>query len=51
MPQLALVAGDALRLLGRDEEAFEAYDRARGKAPAVDAGDADEPEWSEVDDG
>ena len=33
-PYLALVAGDALRLLGREHEALAAFDRARGKAPA-----------------
>jgi tetratricopeptide (TPR) repeat protein len=31
-PALALVAGDALRLLGRESEALEAFDRARGRA-------------------
>jgi hypothetical protein len=30
-PALALVAGDALRLLGREAEALEAFDRARGR--------------------
>ena len=30
-PYLALVAGDALRLLGREHEALAAFDRARGK--------------------
>ncbi len=33
-PALALVAGDALRLLGREAEALEAFDRARGRAAA-----------------
>jgi tetratricopeptide (TPR) repeat protein len=32
-PALALVAGDALRLLGRETEALAAFDRARGHAP------------------
>jgi tetratricopeptide (TPR) repeat protein len=32
-PFLALVAGDALRLLGRDQEAAESYERARVQAP------------------
>ncbi len=37
-PVLALVAGDALRLLGREAEALEAFDRARGRpAPGVAA--------------
>jgi tetratricopeptide (TPR) repeat protein len=31
-PTLALVAGDALRLLGRESEALAAFDRARGHA-------------------
>ena len=30
-PALALVEGDALRLLGRESEALEAFDRARGR--------------------
>jgi hypothetical protein len=33
-PLLALVAGDALRLLGREDEALEAYHQARGRATA-----------------
>ena len=33
-PALALVAGDALRLLGRESEALEAFDRARGRVEA-----------------
>ncbi len=32
-PFLALVAGDALRLLGRDQEAAASYDRARAQPP------------------
>jgi hypothetical protein len=40
-PILALVRGDALRLLGREAEALEAFDRARGRSAAVPA--ADEP--------
>ena len=32
-PALALVAGDALRLLGRESEALAAFDRARGTPP------------------
>jgi hypothetical protein len=31
-PLLALVRGDALRLLGREAEALEAFDRARGRS-------------------
>ena len=31
-PALALVAGDALRLLGREAEALAAFDRARGRS-------------------
>ena len=31
-PALALVAGDALRLLGREAEAHLAFDRARGRS-------------------
>lgn len=34
-PLLALVRGDALRLLGREAEALEAFDRARGRASAA----------------
>ena len=43
-PLLALVRGDALRLLGREAEALEAFDRARGRSsvavsvPRVDRG-------------
>ncbi len=56
-PGIALVAGDALRLLGRETEARAAYDVARGAAvpspsPAttVDAPDAsDAPEASAAD--
>jgi len=33
-PLLALVRGDALRLLGREAEALEAFDRARGRSSA-----------------
>jgi hypothetical protein len=36
-PLLELVRGDALRLLGRESEALEAFDRARGGAPAAGA--------------
>ena len=36
-PALALVAGDALRLLGRETEARAAFDVARGAAPAPPA--------------
>ena len=49
-PVLALVAGDALRLLGREHEALDAYDTARAsrpcRAPSPDAepGDA-APSW------
>lgn len=39
-PFLALVAGDALRLLGRDEEAAASYDRARALAPRTGGPDA-----------
>lgn len=35
-PLLALVRGDALRLLGRESEALEAFDRARGRAVATE---------------
>jgi hypothetical protein len=34
-PQLALVRGDALRLLGREAEALDAFDRARGHAASA----------------
>ncbi len=34
-PLLALVRGDALRLLGREAEALEAFNRARGRASAA----------------
>ena len=40
-PELALVAGDALRLLGRESEALAAFDRARGHAPTPADDDAD----------
>lgn len=41
-PPLALVAGDALRLLGRETEALAAFDRARGIDPhPADAAEAD----------
>jgi hypothetical protein len=41
-PELALVAGDALRLLGRETDALAAYEVARGgrAAPAADGGPA-----------
>lgn len=46
-PMLALVRGDALRLLGREVEAIEAFDRARGRssdrAGADGAGDSRGP--------
>jgi tetratricopeptide (TPR) repeat protein len=38
-PALALVAGDALRLLGRESEALAAFDQARGRPPAEPAAD------------
>jgi tetratricopeptide (TPR) repeat protein len=47
VPLLALVAGDALRLLGREHDALEAYDTARGKPRNADA--ATGPSWSEDD--
>ena len=47
VPLLALVYGDALRLLGREGEALEAYDRARGKPRTADARDAGS--WSDDD--
>ena len=47
VPLLALVAGDALRLLGREHDALEAYDMARGKPRT--AGDAAASSWSEED--
>jgi hypothetical protein len=34
-PLLALVRGDALRLLGREAEALESFDRARGRSSAA----------------
>lgn len=49
---LALVAGDALRLLGRESEALEAYDRARGHAretASPDTGDAIPPAGDDVE--
>jgi tetratricopeptide (TPR) repeat protein len=48
VPLLALVCGDALRLLGREHDALEAYDRARGKTPSEEPGDGGG--WSEEDD-
>lgn len=49
-PTLALVAGDALRLLGREHEALAAYDTARGKPRDADTRPAEpEPLWSEAD--
>ena len=41
-PLLALVRGDALRLLGREAEALGAFDRARGRSSATATG-SDEP--------
>ena len=41
-PELALVAGDALRLLGRESEALVAFDRARGHTPTPADGNADD---------
>jgi hypothetical protein len=35
-PALALVAGDALRLLGRESEALAAFDHARGHVHSPD---------------
>ena len=51
-PALALVAGDALRLLGREHEALAAYDTARGKPrlPGA-AGPEPEPPWPDGDAG
>jgi len=43
-PQLALVAGDAYRLLGRESEALAAFDRARGHEDDPSAEDAPEIE-------
>ena len=37
-PLLALVRGDALRLLGQEAEALEAFDRARGRASSAASG-------------
>ena len=37
-PLLALVRGDALRLLGQEAEALEAFDRARGRASSAVSG-------------
>lgn len=39
-PALALVAGDAYRLLGRETEALAAFDRARGHEPVAPDDDA-----------
>jgi len=41
-PELALVAGDALRLLGREAEAMEAFDRARGHLVAAASAPSDD---------
>jgi hypothetical protein len=49
VPLLALVRGDALRLLGREQEAQEAWQVARG-GPARDASPADAPAGDEHDD-
>ncbi len=48
-PALALVAGDALRLLGREHEALAAFDVARGKPQVSGPPAAAEPEppWPE----
>jgi hypothetical protein len=48
-PVLALVAGDALRLLGREHEALAAFDVARGKPQVSGPQAAAEPEapWPE----
>ncbi len=54
-PVLALVAGDALRLLGREHEALAAFDTARGKplvpgtplAPGTPAATEPELPWSQ----
>ncbi len=46
-PALALVAGDALRLLGREHEALAAYDVARGRVP--DPASAEPAEREEPD--
>ena len=43
-PALALVAGDALRLLGRESEAHLAYDRARGHTPSSSDDDPGDPD-------
>ncbi len=42
-PAYALVAGDALRLLGRESEALEAFDRARGRMESPSQTRTDEP--------
>ena len=47
-PALALVAGDALRLLGRESEALEAYNLARGRP---EAGSVSAPDDRPEDDG
>jgi len=52
-PQLALVRGDALRLLGREAEALEAFDRARGRSSGsatADGGEHDGPGLFDLDD-
>ena len=46
-PALALVAGDALRLLGRESEALAAFDRARGHAEPRPAPRNEEPPLDE----
>jgi tetratricopeptide (TPR) repeat protein len=43
-PALALLAGDALRLLGRETEARAAFDVARGASPAPAADPAADPD-------
>ncbi len=48
-PVFALVAGDALRLLGREHEALAAYDTARGK-PRGPADEGTQPELPWPDD-
>ena len=52
-PVLALVAGDALRLLGRETEARAAFDVARGAsapAAAADAAPVNDPDSDDFDD-
>jgi len=48
-PELALLAGDSLRILGREREALAAFDVARGEAPDAASPDAASPDASALD--